>query len=90
MDCKQVYRYLCDNLDENIRSARCRAIRRHLECCPDCRAYLDSLKKTVLLYRQMPSPRVPARTHRELVKLLRLEGSPKARRSGRSHALHHR
>jgi hypothetical protein len=68
--CKQVYRYICDNLDQNVNSSRCRAIRRHLAACADCATYLDSLKKTVTLYRVMPEPRVPATAHRVLVSAL--------------------
>lgn len=70
MKCAAVYRFICDNLDENIRSARCRTIREHIACCPACRAYLDSLKKTVLLYKEAPLPSVPRSAHRTLMQAL--------------------
>ena len=81
MKCADVYRFICDNLDESIHSARCRAIRQHIECCPSCRSYLDSVKKTVKLYRTAPSPHLPPATHRNLMKALatRLE-APSAKR----------
>jgi anti-sigma factor RsiW len=77
MKCDRVYLHICDNLDENLNSPRCREIKAHLRECPDCRAYLDSLKKTITLYRAMPEPSVPARAHRRLLKTLTtLEGRP--------------
>jgi anti-sigma factor RsiW len=73
MNCKTVYRYICDNLDEQVDSPRCRQIRRHLEGCPDCQAYLKSVTQTVNLYRSAPSPHVPAAAHRRLMTALRFE-----------------
>ena len=68
--CREAYRYVCDNLDQNLDSQRCREIRRHLESCPDCMAYLDSVKKTVSFYHAMPAPKVPPGTHRLLLRAL--------------------
>jgi predicted anti-sigma-YlaC factor YlaD len=70
MKCKRVYRYICENLDADINSPKCRAIKKHLDACPDCSAYLDSLKKTILLYKNEPGPRVSALQHRRLVKAI--------------------
>jgi len=70
MKCKQVYHYICDNLDADIDSPRCRQLKRHLEACPDCAAYLDSLKKTVLLYKNLPAPTVPLSVHKQLFKAI--------------------
>jgi predicted anti-sigma-YlaC factor YlaD len=73
MNCTSAYHYICDSLDENIRSPRCRTIRRHLEHCPNCRAYLDSVKKTIALYKRWPAPKVPLHTHRQLMRTISLE-----------------
>lgn len=73
MNCRQAYRFICDNLDENIASARCRAIRKHIACCPRCQEYLDSLKETIRLYRAAPGPKLSRTTHRELMKVLEAE-----------------
>jgi len=70
--CKRVYRFICENLDQTMDSPRCRAIRKHLDDCPDCRTYLDSLKKTVVLYTMLPSPKVPNRVHRKLFRTIAL------------------
>jgi anti-sigma factor RsiW len=73
MKCAAAYRFICDNLDESIRSARCRAIRKHIACCPSCHAYLDSVKKTVLLYQEAPLPPEPRSAHRSLMRALERE-----------------
>ncbi len=77
--CSTVFRYICDNLDENLDSPKCRAIRRHIDSCEDCTAYLDSLKKTIRLYRSSPSPRVPGNVHRKLYRELSLVMKRKSR-----------
>lgn len=84
MKCADVYRFICDNLDESIHSARCRSIRRHIACCPSCSAYLDSVKKTVRLYRAAPAPHEPRAVHRALMKTLtaRIPGEPPRRKTG--------
>ncbi len=71
MKCSDVYRYICANLDENLDSARCRQIKRHIAECPDCSAYLDSLRKTIFLYRTYPTPTIPRSVHKRLFKVIR-------------------
>lgn len=73
MTCRKAYRYICDNLDERLDSPRCRQIRQHLEKCPNCRAYLDSIKKTVALYKSETAPIIPASAHRRLMKAMDTE-----------------
>lgn len=70
MKCKGVYTYICVNLDADMNSPKCREIRRHLRTCPDCSAYLDSLKKTVLLYKRQPGPRVPLHARKRLHRMI--------------------
>jgi RNA polymerase sigma-70 factor (ECF subfamily) len=64
--CKEVFNHICENLDEKINSPQCREIRRHLDRCPNCVAYLDSLKKTIRLYRAYPQPRLPEKARKKL------------------------
>jgi anti-sigma factor RsiW len=74
MKCTDVYRHICDNLDQRLGTRRCREIRLHLRVCPDCRAYLASLKRTVILYRSVPSPRLPKAAHDRLIRVLNVHG----------------
>jgi len=68
--CRDAYDQICDNLGQDLK--HCREIKRHLAGCPNCVAYLDSLKKTITLYREYPSPKIPGRTRKELFARLKL------------------
>lgn len=79
MKCTDVYRHICDNLDQDINSPRCRAIKKHIASCPDCLSYLESLKTTVALYRAVPAPPVPRTAHASLLRNLRSLAKKKSR-----------
>jgi hypothetical protein len=68
---QHIFRHLCENLDQNLNSPRCREIKKHLEGCFDCNAYLASLKKTIALYRRYPIPALSAGAERKLGKIAR-------------------
>jgi predicted anti-sigma-YlaC factor YlaD len=70
--CKKIFHYICDNLDQNIDSSRCREIKKHLNACPNCTVYLDSLKKAIHLYREYPKTVLTNKSRRKLYKTLRL------------------
>ncbi len=74
IDCLEVAKHVCGELDEHMDSPECRAIRKHLETCPNCTAYLNSLKKTVLIYQHIPNPRAPKRMRRKLFAKLKIRG----------------
>lgn len=42
---------ICSELGEDIDSSNCKALREYVRECPDCRAFVDSVKKTITLYR---------------------------------------
>ena len=69
-----MYRHLCENLDSKLNSEECRRIREHIESCDNCHALLDSLKKTVSLYKQMPAPSLQKQLEQELFAVIQLEG----------------
>jgi len=71
--CKRALQYICDNLDAEVHSRKCMEIKRHLEQCPDCTAYLASLQKTIVLYKRYPCPSVSKRAHNKLLRALRDE-----------------
>lgn len=87
MKCRQVYLSLCEGLDQMPDSSKCRRIKKHLDDCPDCSAFLDSLKKTVGLYKRLPAPRVPPSARRRLLKavnaVIESHGSRKSTGTGR-------
>lgn len=49
--CQEVLNYICEHFGDDEDSDRCRALERHLEKCPDCSAYCDSIEKMIGLYR---------------------------------------
>ncbi len=83
MKCEDVYLHICDHLDEDIQSERCRQIKRHLSTCPECSTYLATLKRTITLYKALPTPRIPAGAHRELFKTVSALTGPKGSRTKR-------
>lgn len=70
--CTAIARLLEEHLDGKTSHRTSAAIRKHLKDCPNCTAYLDSLKKTVMLYRCYPDPKIPMRTRQELLAILHL------------------
>jgi predicted anti-sigma-YlaC factor YlaD len=73
MRCPEVLEHICEELDAQISSAKCREIKRHLQECPNCTAYLDSLKKTIRLYKTYPARKVPQKARKELFSVLNLK-----------------
>lgn len=73
LTCKEIAKYICAELDEHLDSPKCRAIKKHLETCPNCTANLDSLKKTLKLYREYPDPKLSDKCRKELFTVLKLK-----------------
>ena len=71
--CPDVLEHICEQLDTDLNSARCREIKRHLKKCPNCTAYLDSLRKTVKLYASYPNPQVTQKARKQLFAVLKLK-----------------
>ena len=63
---RTIFRHICDNLDQGMNSPACREIRKHLDGCPECIEYLNSMKTTVSLYRDYPAPRLSEAARRKL------------------------
>lgn len=59
MECTEVLEQLSEFLDEDSRAELCRAIEQHLTQCRDCRFYVDSVKKTIVLYQSDREVDVP-------------------------------
>ncbi len=59
MDCAEVYRFLIEELDEHLDEPSRLTIKEHLSSCRNCATTLQSLKKTVSLYKSQPSLIVP-------------------------------
>lgn len=74
--CKHLLADLSDYLDGEAAESVCAEIERHLADCEDCRAVVDTLRKTIYLYRQMPQPTLSDDARARLIAALSLDDSP--------------
>lgn len=69
--CAEMLEALSDYLDGTAAAALCTEIERHLAKCPECTVFVDTLRKTIELYRRedqtggLPAP-VRQRLYRRL------------------------
>jgi hypothetical protein len=59
LDCGDVRDKLSEFIDQDELDELCRAIEQHLAHCRDCRVEVDTLKKTIVLYRSDRGPATP-------------------------------
>ncbi|HRW50957.1 MAG: zf-HC2 domain-containing protein [Caldilinea sp.] len=72
-ECEHLLDELSDYIDGEAAAAVCAEIERHLAGCADCRAVVDTLRKTVYLYQGLPQPELPAGARERLLAALSLE-----------------
>ncbi len=70
--CAHLLDELSAYLDGQASAEICDEIERHLIGCGDCRVVVDTLRKTVLLYRELPTPPLPAGARERLYRKLDL------------------
>jgi anti-sigma factor RsiW len=70
--CTHLLAELSAFLDGNAPAELCAEIERHLSDCSDCRVVVDTLRKTVLLYHDLPKPPLPSAARERLYKRLDL------------------
>lgn len=63
--------YIDGELDESL----CAEIERHLADCGNCQVMVDTLRKTVILYRENGQQAVPADAKARLYAVLNLPGN---------------
>lgn len=61
MDCNEVMEQLADYLDEDARVELRKAIDGHLHTCHDCSYYVDTVRKTIVLYQADRRTELPMR-----------------------------
>lgn len=70
--CRHLLDHLSDYLDGETSAELCTEIERHLNGCEDCRVVVDTLRKTIALYHELPRPELPPETRLRLYKSLDL------------------
>lgn len=71
-NCRHLLHELSDYLDGSASAEVCAEIERHLADCEDCTAVVDTMRKTVHLYRNLPPPEMSADARARLFKTLDL------------------
>lgn len=59
MECNELIEQLSEFLDPDARAQLCREIEQHLAHCHDCRLYVDSVKKTIVIAQSGSAPPFP-------------------------------
>lgn len=73
-ECKHLLGSLSDYIDGDLAVNLCDEIERHLAGCEKCRVVVDSLRKTVYLYREQSGPaEVPQDVRQRLYHCLNLD-----------------
>jgi predicted anti-sigma-YlaC factor YlaD len=75
--CSNMSRTFSQYLDKELAEKMCRKLEHHMKDCPDCRAYFDTLNKTVTLYRSLGPQKVPRAAEQRLFKTISLSAVKK-------------
>ena len=81
MDCTEVMEQLSEYLDADVQAELRKAVDEHLHACHDCSYYVDTVRKTVVLYQAELRIEVPMKATARLQAALAAEYSLSARRS---------
>ena len=63
---------ICTELGEDMESPNCQRLREYVKSCPHCEAFVDSVKKTIKLYREY-KPAYTNDIHKRLINVLQLD-----------------
>jgi predicted anti-sigma-YlaC factor YlaD len=70
---KEVYKQICDFMGEDLDAPVCKEVAEHLESCPKCKVYLDTVKKTVTICQETEKEKeLPQDIKKRLFKVLNL------------------
>jgi anti-sigma factor RsiW len=72
-DCHGLLGQLSDYVDGELEAALCVELEAHLAECPNCRVMVDTVRKTITLYRSQSPVELPSDVQDRLYKVLKLE-----------------
>ncbi len=73
MQCREMLGALSDYVDGTLDAELCAEIEQHIADCGNCRVVVDTLRKTVYLYRDYGHAEVPADAKERLYAVLKLK-----------------
>jgi anti-sigma factor RsiW len=71
--CRNLLSQLSEYIDGELDEAICAEIEQHLSDCADCQAVVNTLEKTIELYRTSTRAEVPPDVQTRLYKVLKLD-----------------
>jgi anti-sigma factor RsiW len=71
--CDELLGQLSDYIDGELEATLCAELEAHLAECPDCRVMVDTVRKTITLYRAQIPAELPADVEDRLYRVLKLE-----------------
>ena len=74
VNCKEVMNHICDSLGEDLNSPKCVNIKHHLDNCPNCQKYFNSVDSTINFYK-MYNVELDNTAHNRLLSVLGLDES---------------
>jgi len=71
--CQQLLADLSAYVEGEASTAVCATLEQHLAHCENCRVVVDTLRKTISLYQQLPQPDLPSGARDRLIARLEIE-----------------
>lgn len=71
-NCQDMLQKLNSYIDQELEKTLCEELEQHLRDCHDCRVVLDSMRKTIELYRLDENETLPEDVRRRLITRLHL------------------
>ena len=72
-ECRKLLKDLSDYVDGDLDELLCVEIERHMDACDNCRVVVDTLRKMVLLYHDLPVEPMPPEAETRLFRCLELD-----------------
>jgi anti-sigma factor RsiW len=67
MNHRKVFENVCNFIDGELDDETCEELKKHIAACPRCRIYVDTVRKTIVLYKvNDKAKKVPAATRKRL------------------------
>jgi anti-sigma factor RsiW len=70
--CRELLGQLSDYVDGDLEAALCAELEAHLAGCPDCRVMVDTMRRTITLYRTQAAVDLPSDVEERLYRVLKL------------------
>ena len=73
-DCPQVREMASDYIEADLQTGVMASLRRHLEACENCAAFVNTLRRTIDLVKGMPLARAPESVKKSILDAVSRQG----------------